>query len=303
MENATFIVVIFIVGILAIASFTQGDLSRGPKTTPPNPNAEFGVVHEKRSFFFSSTPPTPSSKDSNKKPPPPAPTPTPAPELEDILHKYVKVSMRSARSNKPDKEYIDVSYSSGAPKEAPELLNVSQWTISNSRGESYALGTATNLPGVSRYQNQDQLLLKKGGTIHVITGQSPLGANFRLNKCEQYFNQYHTFVPSISTSCPAPSKEPGQELFTDRCYTFVRGLNSCKIPSSLPLNLDNACREYINSNISYSACVDHHKYDSDFYKNEWWVYLNRPLHIWSDVRDTIILRNERGTAIASQSYQ
>ena len=57
MENATFIVVIFIVGILAIASFTQGDLSRGPKTTPPNPNAEFGVVHEKRSFFFSSTPP------------------------------------------------------------------------------------------------------------------------------------------------------------------------------------------------------------------------------------------------------
>lgn len=301
MDQGAFILLLLIIGIIAVASFTQGTIGGGggPIINPPNPKSEFGVVHEQRSFFFSPPPSPPRSNRVTPLPPPPAPQE----DTNSLLQKNIYISNRNTRSNNPDQEYIDITYSGGAPLDAPEAVNISAWTVSNKRGGSFTVGVTTNLPGVSSFQNQDQLILKKGGTVHIVTGRSPLGVNFRLNICEPYFNQFHTFTPRISVSCPSPSREPGRDNLNDQCYQFVTRLTSCQAPFSLPLNLNNECRDFINTNANYNGCVNNHKYDSNFYRNEWWAYLNQPLHIWSDIRDAIILRNERGVAIASLSYQ
>ncbi len=295
-ENVLFLAIL-VIALFALAIFYNVGGSSSPLAVPPNPNAEFGVVRRETSFFRASPPTTDRPNDTRT--PSPSQTPLPKELEEERLKKAFSISARNVRSRKPDEEYIQISYSPST--DGP--VNISGWKISNSRGEEYKIGRVTNFPGLSSNTDQDQLVLTKGARVNIITGRSPRGENFRLNKCAEYFKQYDTFVPGFSVNCPSPSREPGQDALTDRCFQYVRGLSSCRIPTTLPLDLDNQCREWIQENASYSACIDTHRQDTDFFENEWYVYLNRPEHIWSDVRDTIYLTNDRGTVIATQSYQ
>lgn len=293
-----FLLAILVIALFALTIFYNVGGHTSPLSAPPNPNAEFGIVRRDKSFFRAS----PRTTDGPRATRTPSPSPSPLPkELgEELLKKAFSISARNARSRKPDEEYVQISYN---PK-SDEPINISNWKISNSRGAEYKIGQVTNFPGLSSITNQDQLVvLTKGSRVNIVTGRSPRGENFRLNKCAEYFKQYDTFVPSFSVSCPSPSREPGQDALSDRCFQYVRGLSSCRIPATLPLDLNNQCRGWIQENASYSACIDAHRQDKDFFKNEWYVYLNRPDQIWSDVRDTIYLTNERGTVIATQSYQ
>lgn len=294
MEQGTFLIFGLIIVVLAIATFSYTQTSTGPSASPPNPDAEFGVIREKKSFFHA----TPSY-DNTEKPVEATPRAQPSLTREEVLKSHISISPRNARSRDIATEYIQISYSS----RASEKINISNWSVSNSRGFSISLGTATNLPGSTQFTNQDQLVLAPGGKVNIITGRSPRGENFRSNKCAAYFNQYNKFTPSLPSSCPSLRDEPGQGNFSDVCYKYVRGISSCKMILSPPLNLDNNCREYINKNASYTGCVDNHKNDADFYKNEWWVYLNRTEPIWSDVRETITLKNSRGEVVQTYSYQ
>lgn len=289
---------ILVIALIALAFFYNTSSSvTSPLSAPPNPGAEFGIVRRNTRAFLR------QSKAPEKSPEQQKPSPTPPMEdlalRDELLKKAFSISARNARSRKPDEEYVQILYN---PK-GEESVNISDWKISNSRGAEYKIGRVTNFPGLSSITNQDQLVLTKGSRVNIVTGRSPRGENFRLNKCAEYFKQYDTFVPGFSVNCPSPSREPGQDALSDRCFQYVRGLSSCRIPQTLPPDIGNQCREWIQENASYSACIDAHRADKDFFKNEWYVYLNRPDQIWSDVRDTIYLTNERGTVIATQSYQ
>ncbi len=69
-----------------------------------------------------------------------------------------------------------------------------------------------------------------------------------------------------------------------------------------PFRVDNDCQNYINGELTYSNCVDIHKNDSNFYGNEWYVYLGRPAEIWKQEREIIILGDQFGKVVASYSY-
>ena len=293
MEQGTVILVILLIVIFAFAALSFPGLAgnNSPSATPPNPKAEFGVIHEQKSFF-GSTPPTPSP--TNETPPP-----TPQSNLE-LQKKYISLSKRNTDQRDISQEYVQISYSSSAN----ESLDLTDWAISNSRGESFKLGNTTQLPGSGPVGNQDRLIVPKGSSVYIITGQSPRGESFRANKCVDYLNQFKKFTPSLPGSCPSPKNEQGQETLNDACYLYVQRLSSCQMPSTpYPLNLDNTCIEYVLKIASYDACVRLHKNDPDFYKNEYWTYLNRPNEIWSQVRDSIILRNSRGEVVTTISYQ
>lgn len=292
MEQGTLLLIGLVVVLVAVAVFSFTPTSRGPFSTPPNPNAEFGVTRQKYSFFRS---PPPSTKEPRQESPR---TESEPPTKEELLKKHVNISPKNARSRDAKKEYVQIVYSLSAS----ERINISNWTVSNSRGASFKIGTVTNFPGISQFSNQDQLVLPPGGKVNIITGASPRGENFRANKCVAYFNQFHAFTPPLSSSCPRPRDEPGQDGFSDICFTYVRGLSSCKMILSPPLNIGNQCREYINNTVSYAGCIANHKQDTDFYKNEWWVYLARPDPMWSDVRDTITLKNDLGEVVKTYSY-
>lgn len=296
MDQNTVFLAILVIALLAVAVFaspgiTGGLHSGGPLATPLTPNAEFGVIHEQKSLLRSFV-----GSGINTSPPLPPAKPQPTPE--ELLKKYVRISATGARSRDINREYIQVTLLSGADMS----VNISDWTISNSRGESFRLGKVTSLYGITSYPNQDNLVLVRGGTVNIITGRSPVGENFRSNKCMGYVTQFYSFIPSVGFSCPRPSRESEQENLRDDCFAYIRNLSSCRTPQQLPLYLNNQCREYIAKTINYNGCMLNHRTDQDFYKNMWWVYLSRPLPIWSDIRETITLRNEKGIVIQSVSY-
>lgn len=289
MEQGTTLLIILVIIIFAVAAFSYSGAPHSPSANPPNPNAEFGVIHPRNSFFGSPSPaPTPT----------PSTPPTPPARLE-LLAKYITLSQRNAKQRDPKTEYIQITYSSSATLGA---IDFTDWTISNSRGESYRIGQYTKLLGSTSIPNQDRLVVQKGAHINIITGSSPRGENFEANKCVAYFTQSYSFTPSLSYSCPPPNKEAGQEILNDACYLYVKNLSSCRTPSTLPINLNNQCRDYIASVASYASCVKLHKNDSDFYKNDYWIYLNRPTEAWSNVRESIVLRNEKGEVVKTITY-
>jgi hypothetical protein len=295
MNQDVLLLAVIVIGLIAVAHFTTiGGGVSGGIITPLNPKAEFGVIRMQESVL--------RGPRGNGNTPPPSHTVTPPPPTtpQDILARSFALSTRNAKSRNINEEYVEIIYT---PAKNAAPIDISDWMMGDSKGESYKLGSISLLPGISSITNQDRLVLKNSARIHVVTGRSPIGENFRLNKCAPYLSQYKTFTPRITDSCPSPSKEPGQDALGDTCYKYIKTLSACRIPTNIPLFLDNTCREFIQKNASYDACVKNHKNDTDFYGDEYWVYLNRPEHIWSDVRDSVILKDARGSVVKSISYQ
>jgi hypothetical protein len=302
MDQATILLIVLVIVFLAVGAFyyVAGTSSSGPIASPPNPKAQFGVIKQ-RSRPASPSPSSRTSPPRTGTPPSPNPTPPPAggsSSTTDDRAKYISISRAGASATDVNKEYIRISYSSGASKP----IIISDWSIGNKRGERYTLGRATVLASNTSVPNQNNIILEPGGSINIITGRSPIGESFKANKCISYYNQSYSFTPGLPGSCPAPKNEPGQEGLSDTCYKYVSGLGSCRMPTSIPLNIDNQCREYINKYANYNGCITSHKNDADFYKKDWWIYLNRSAHIWSSERETIMLRDEKNTTIKTVTY-
>src|SRR3989344_6106885 len=110
MDEATLLLAVLLVALIAIAVFSNAGNVSGPLSTPPNPNAEFGVVHEKPSFFGGFFGPSQNEPATEK------PIPTP-PTTLDMLRKNISISESGARERDAQKEYVRISYysSSGQP--------------------------------------------------------------------------------------------------------------------------------------------------------------------------------------------
>lgn len=202
----------------------------------------------------------------------------------------------------PQEEYIDLVYRSSFLKEEKLPLDISGWTIENKRGDRFALGYAANLPYAHELATLSRLIVPPGSTAHIVTGQSPIGSSFRTNTCTGYFAQFESVAPSLAQKCPRPSDEPAQTNLPDVCLDYIESLPRCRIPQNTLLDIGNTCRAYITANISYSGCVASHKIDSDFYQNEWYVYLARPTELWKDKREKITLRDQQGNKMAELEY-
>lgn len=202
----------------------------------------------------------------------------------------------------PQKEYVDAAYRSSFVSEDSLPIDMSGWTIENKRGDHFALGYAANLPYAREPATLAHLIVLPASTIHIVTGQSPIGSNFRVNKCTGYFAQFNDVTPSLAQKCPRPSDEPAQTNLNDICLDYIESLPHCRIPQNTLLDIGNTCRAYITANISYSGCVANHKIDPDFYENEWYVYLARSTELWKNKRETISLRDQQGNLMAELEY-
>ena len=92
---------------------------------------------------------------------------------------------------------------------------------------------------------------------------------------------------------------------TDACFEYIERLRRCEAHTRpLPISFTNdpICQEYVSLNVNYNACVDSHKSDWNFYKNEWRVFLGRNQELWKEKRETILLLDEAGKVVDSVSY-
>lgn len=182
-------------------------------------------------------------------------------------------------------------------------LTLAGWTLeSKERHTSYALpADAYEIPDHPYYQYTAPLQLTQKTKMVVYTGASPLGVNFRLNKCIGYLSVYHTFTSPLPALCPKPTAAEVQN-YSAYCQKTVSALGSCKEPNLNDPLMDQECRDFLKERFGYSKCVERNHTYYDFFLDEWRVYLNRPADIWLNGSDTILLRDNNGLLVAKYKY-
>lgn len=151
---------------------------------------------------------------------------------------------------------------------------------------------------------REDIYLAPGERAILATSKSPVGSSFKLNICSGYLEQYLDFNPSIFSSCPLAKDDLARygTTLNDACLDYIDTIGSCQKPTNIPIRLNNQCQEYINSKVNYTACVDLHQKDKNFYKDEWRVYFDRDLELWKNSREEIILVSETGETLDTLKY-
>lgn len=228
-----------------------------------------------------------------------APTGQATSTLESAYTYKVDLSIGyAAKQSDPKKEYIEIisSYDNKKP------LRLTGWVLVGNKKLDIKIGQGSYLPYSAQVNPQEDIFLKPGERAYVVTGESPIGTSFRVNKCTGYFEQFQDFEPSLAMDCPQPSDENIPQNFNDQCLDYLDSLPRCQMQISIPPGLSIACQNYISEKINYKTCVEIHKDDPDFYKPEWRIYLGRNEDLWGNRRDTIILKDGNGKLIDWESY-
>jgi hypothetical protein len=240
----------------------------------------------------------PSSGQTENNTPPPSSEENIEESNESLFKDKIGISSASAFRNDPNEEYIEIF----AKTSNKEKILITGWTLENTRGERFKIGSAPFIPRPGQLVGEQAIFLEPGARAHIITGESPIGTSFQTNLCTGYFSQFDKFEPSLREDCPAPYEEPGAQNFEDVCLDYFERLPRCEQIFENPINIPSRCRSFVNERINYATCVDNHRNENDFFKNEWFIYLKRSNAIWKERRETIILKDLEGKIVDSFSY-
>ncbi|MBI2409942.1 hypothetical protein HYV30_02765 [Candidatus Kaiserbacteria bacterium] len=210
----------------------------------------------------------------------------------------------SAGSANPSAEYIEISLASNAS--AP--VNISGWSLSSgATGNGSLIPKGTETPTSGTVNAAEDIILKPGMRATIFSGQSPIGASFRENKCIGYFAAYQTFSPALPQICPAPSDElrayyGAQYIRDPSCIDYVDKLSRCQVALSPPVSVSSACGAFMVKYLNYNGCVSAHQNDANFKGDTWRVYLGRTAPLWRSRLEVVRLVDAQGNTVDAFSY-
>ncbi|MDO8492353.1 MAG: hypothetical protein Q7S34_01785 [bacterium] len=209
-----------------------------------------------------------------------------------LLNSYFSLQTGNVWGNDPKNEYVEVSVSQDAPA---HTLFTGFEIKSAFTGRGTTMGRGALVPNFGQGNIESSIFLSPGDRVYIVSGKSPLGYSFRVNKCVGYFSQSQQYNPSLSYNCPAPRDERLPNFGANNrnaCLNYIESLGNCSLPKlnyETSISIGPECVDYVTNNIGYSSCVKNHKDDSDFYKPEWRIYLNQPETLWQSSREMIKL--------------
>lgn len=217
---------------------------------------------------------------------------------------YLNHSVSNASSTDPKTEYIEISVA----QNAAAAVKITGWSLlsgATSRSEVIPKGTTLPVSGVVN-ANED-IILQPGDRAYIISGESPVGASFRENKCIGYFGSFQKFTPSLPLSCPSASDELSTYYGTPyihdpACIDYTNSLSRCQAAVSRTTKLTSTCEDFVTSHFNYNGCLQYHRGDSDFAGNTWRIYLGRKTSMWRSRYEVVELLDDRGKTVASFTY-
>ena len=230
--------------------------------------------------------------------------PTSSSSQSSIKPDFVTLKERSARETDPNQEYLEIK----ADKKNKSPMKITGWKLKGKGNFDVAINRGSSfIYAETASQPQEDIYLKPGEKAVIVTGKSPLGTSFKLNKCAGYFEQFHEFSPNLNTNCPFLRDEnlPKNIDSDDKCFNYIEKIAACKTVSSIPYKdsgLSSSCQDYLTQNANYKSCAEKHKGDADFYVPEWRVYLGRNKELWKKSREIITLYDDKNNIIDSVSY-
>jgi len=232
-----------------------------------------------------------------------------------------------------NQEYVTLTASSR--NKVP--INISGWKIDNGKSGKYydvygkmvqghstqasiPFGT-TLLSGISK-SSLVVMRLSPGGKAYIVTGRMPntspytIDASFLVNKCSGYLEALpnYKFTPTLSGSCPSYKTDVNTAVLSSSCLSIVDNYGTnCHTPvisqdEELGEVVDKKvipsdCKKIILSTFNYSSCIARHSSDTDFYKKNWYVYLNYSgFPLYASSRATITLYDNLGKVVDTYSY-
>ncbi len=319
MDNVVKTILLILAG-LGLLWFITGGVSRmeeGIFITPPTltePSEIYGEVPSFWDFLKKPTiklPTTPEEKIQQE-------IKQAQQEAEQIEYNLDKIKEKEDTSIYKDKVEISRNYGSRSDVNEEyiklkvnnlngEKINISIWKLKSSvTGAEVSLGDAVKLPYTSRENYKEAIFVSGGEEIIIITGRSPIGYSFQVNKCSGYLEQFQDFEPRLPRDCPRVEDEnlpfTGPNSFNDDCFDYIDGISQCETPLEYPIDMQSECRNYLVENTNHNACIDNYKNNSDFYQPEWRLFLNRSSELWKKDREIIELRDSLGKLVDSYSY-
>lgn len=194
------------------------------------------------------------------------------------------------------------------PQDARVPVNISEWVLeSDASGKASPIPKGTELPANGVINAAQSIVLSPGMRAIIVSGQSPIGASFRENKCIGYFGSFQTFYPTLPRTCPMPSSELSSLYGTNyirdpSCVDYVSKLQRCQVMLSPPPILSGTCQSFVVKYFNYNGCVDAHKNDADFMGNTWRIYLGRTTPMWRTTRELVKLFDMNGKTVDAFSY-
>lgn len=226
-------------------------------------------------------------------------TPSPYRGLVTLSH-YVS----SAGASDPKNEYIELSIA----QDTKIPVDLTGWRlVSDASGSSISIPKGTEVPTAGSVNATEDIVLSPGTRAILVSGQSPIGASFRENKCIGYFSSFQNFYPSLPQNCPMPSDELsalyGPNYIRDpACIDAVNKLSRCQVALTPPTGLSGTCQNLIVKYFNYNGCVDAHRSDKDFFGTTWRVYLGRSSSMWRSTHEIVKLLDINGKTVDAFSY-
>lgn len=255
--------------------------------TPPAENgAPSGAV---------STPPTGQQPSAPSSPPPPVVVP-PAERAGAVIISGVNVGKKGA----PSRVTIRAQLGEG------ESVNVTGWRVQSNK-RWFPIPQAVRTYDIVRTNTEGDIVLEKGNTLTLYIGiGSPVGVNFRLNKCTGYLNDRADFPFTLPRDCPLPAADSYQNL-SGTCQNYIRSLSRCESPdpevmNAFPGDAGNACREFVNNFFGVNYCYSSLSGKADFLRNEWYAWIDEFSEVFDPSHDWVRLVNADGKTIDDYTY-
>jgi len=209
-----------------------------------------------------------------------------------------------AGSSDSRNEYVEVSVS----QDAGVPVDLSGWrVVSSATGSAVSIPKGTEIPISGTINADEDIVLSPGTRALLISGQSPIGASFRENKCIGYFSTFQKFYPPLPQNCPVPSDDLSSFYGTGyigdaACIDYVNKLSRCQVALTPPASASGSCQRFIVKYLNYNGCVDAHKTDADFMGNTWRIYLGRSSSLWRTQHEIVKLLDVNGKTVDAFSY-
>ncbi len=180
-----------------------------------------------------------------------------------------------------------------------QSVDITGFKIKSAKKGETIIGKAMSIPQFDSASSDIQL--SSGNPVDIIVGSSPLGNNFRINNCFGWLSGIYNLSYSLDY-CPGNVNIQQLSDLDSSCVDLILRTNSCRMPNEDTLNGQSGkCRNWVEKNMNYSACIANHKNDSNFYK-AWEMYTGNNNRIFDPLHDKIERRDKNGLLIDSYEY-
>ncbi len=186
---------------------------------------------------------------------------------------------------------------------AGERVNVTGWMLQTNERRLY-LPEAVRMYQVDGVNTEGDIVLEPGTYLTLYAGSmSPIGYNFRVNKCMGYLNERYDM--SLPNECPLPTRDATYQTLAGWCQNYIRSLSRCELPDPAVTNEwrgeeGNACREFVYGFFTIDHCYESFSGD-EILDNEWRVWVNAS-EVFDPRHDWVRLINAKGDVIDSYVY-